>query len=156
MYLTNRLILHFGESDDALHNLQDELLDIKNNLEKQRCSEYILNTTKVTWAFANYSRSAHLRDLMPVIDTVSNIKRLPVSFLRLNHSILVDIGIPAIDNSTLLEVLCWLPFLLLETKDRLVVPFPREEIIAISNDTQMHTTMMVSQLQQSDHYKGIL
>ena len=59
-YLTNRLILHFGESDDALHNLQDELSDIKNNLEKQRCSENILNTTKVTWAFANYSRSAHL------------------------------------------------------------------------------------------------
>ena len=92
---------------------------------------------------------------MPIIDQVANIKKLPMSFLRLNHSILVDICIPATDNSTLLEILRWLPFPLLETKDRLVVPFPQEEVIAINNKTQMHTTMSLSRLEQCCQYKGI-
>ena len=155
-YLTNRLILHFGESDDTLRNIRDELLDIKSNLEKRKCSEYILNSTEVKWAFGNYSRSAHRRDLMPIIDEAVEILRLPVSFIRLNHSILVDIGIPAIDNSTLLEILRWLPFPLLETKDRLVIPFPHEEVIAINNKTSMHTTMPLSRLEQCRQYKGVL
>ena len=86
----------------------------------------------------------------------NDIKRLPVLFLCLNHSILIDIGIPAIDNSTLLGVLHWLPFLLLETKDCLVVPFPRKDLIAINNGKLMHTTMPLSQLEQCHQYKGIL
>ena len=47
-YLTNRLILHFGDSDDTLCSLREELYDIKTKLERRQCSEYILNVTEVT------------------------------------------------------------------------------------------------------------
>ena len=154
-YLSNRITMHFNQANDLLRDMKNDLSQMKLELQKGRCSDRLLTDEQTADAFYKFTNRTRSRNLTPVIDHPEEMRKLPASFIGVNGTIIIDVGVPAYDNQTSLRVLNWLKFPLLETPDRIITPISTETVIAINQQTDLHRILTQNQLEQCDVFKQV-
>ena len=154
-YLGNRITMHFNQANDLLRDMKNDLSQMKLELQKGRCSDRLLTDEQTADAFYKFTNRTRSRNLTPVIDHPEEMRKLPASFIGVNGTIIIDVGVPAYDNQTSLRVLNWLKFPLLETPDRIITPISTETVIAINQQTDLHRILTQNQLEQCDVFKQV-
>ena len=152
--LMQRILLNFEEAQNILQDMAVDLQNIKHELERDRCATKLLQDPEVQQAFYKFTNRTAARALTTIIDHPEEMAKLPASFVTADGNIIVALGLPAFDNSSVLDVLRWIPTPLIESNSKIIVPTPDNDILAIQNKTYMHRTINEARLLQCAYFKN--
>ena len=152
--LVQRILYNFEESHHLLIDMATDIQNIKHELERDRCATKLLTDPDVQAAFYSFTNRTAKRQLTPVVNHPEEMAKLPASFVATEGNIIVALGLPAFDNTSLLEVLRLIPTPLIESSTKVIVPQPQNNILAIQNQTLMHRTLNEKDLLRCDFLKN--